>query len=339
VTREHKLALIVGFALILVVGVFVSDHFSKARLAKPEDRLATSAGMPKAGQVPPVAYPAAQVSDPVAVAPSPAPQHTPGEFAMHADRPRLESPLAGDVGNATRGPGLNGGGGDVKLNSPGPGHVVAANVVDVPGEGSVPVGRNTPRPGDGASRGAGAPTPALPVSSGQLRQHTVAKGDTLAKIATKYYGEGRLYKQLAQYNGSKVGSDSGVNLGTTLQIPPRDVLLGQAVLAPEGTRPPAPATTVPTVKADPKGGPAGPAKPDTKIAGGTRPDVKKPDAPAPAPDRSYTVKPGDTLQLIALRELGTGKRWREIQKLNVGTLGDDDTIGVGMVLKLPGKTQ
>ena len=34
-TREHKLALIVGFALFLVVGVLVSDHFSSARKSQP----------------------------------------------------------------------------------------------------------------------------------------------------------------------------------------------------------------------------------------------------------------------------------------------------------------
>ncbi|MHC4446974.1 MAG: hypothetical protein ACYSXF_04105, partial [Planctomycetota bacterium] len=30
-TRENKLALVVGFALILVVGILISDHFSTAR--------------------------------------------------------------------------------------------------------------------------------------------------------------------------------------------------------------------------------------------------------------------------------------------------------------------
>ena len=34
-TRENKLALVVGFALIVFVGVLVSDHFSAARLDKP----------------------------------------------------------------------------------------------------------------------------------------------------------------------------------------------------------------------------------------------------------------------------------------------------------------
>ena len=36
-TRENKLALVVGFALIVFVGVLVSDHFSAARLNEPAD--------------------------------------------------------------------------------------------------------------------------------------------------------------------------------------------------------------------------------------------------------------------------------------------------------------
>lgn len=36
-TRENKLALVVGFALIVFVGVLVSDHFSAARLSEPAD--------------------------------------------------------------------------------------------------------------------------------------------------------------------------------------------------------------------------------------------------------------------------------------------------------------
>src|SRR5437870_4074014 len=39
VTREHKLALIVGFSLFLVLGVLISDHFSKARQVELVDNI------------------------------------------------------------------------------------------------------------------------------------------------------------------------------------------------------------------------------------------------------------------------------------------------------------
>jgi len=45
VTREHKLALIIGFSVFLVVGVLVGDYFSKARMAKVDPTLAQG-GLP-----------------------------------------------------------------------------------------------------------------------------------------------------------------------------------------------------------------------------------------------------------------------------------------------------
>ena len=48
VTREHKLALIIGFSLVLVVGVLISDHFSKARSAQVATEI-TAGGGPNFG--------------------------------------------------------------------------------------------------------------------------------------------------------------------------------------------------------------------------------------------------------------------------------------------------
>jgi nucleoid-associated protein YgaU len=52
-------------------------------------------------------------------------------------------------------------------------------------------------------------------------------------------------------------------------------------------------------------------------------------------ERSYTVKPGDTLGEIAFKLLGTSKRMDEIVELN--GLDSADTIFVGMTLKIPAK--
>jgi len=321
VTREHKLALIVGFALILVVGVFVSDHFSKARIAKPEDRLASSAGMPARDQRPPIAYPApTPLPEPVAAAPA----HQPGVFVT-GERPRLDG-SAGDIAGADRGvPGFSpAGSGELRPNtSPNSSrrdYVPAVMTVDVAGEGSVPiVGPQGRDPRTGAPAITPKTTPMLPVSTGELRRHTVTRGDSLAKIANRYYGDEKLWRRLAEYNGPRVGANAGVNQGVTLLVPPRDVLIGQATLAPEGA-PRAPRT----------GDQASAARKPVAA----KPGAKKPEAPKVV-ERTYTVKSGDTLALIAERELGSGKRWREIQKLNAAVLDDEDTIAVGMVLKLP----
>lgn len=59
-------------------------------------------------------------------------------------------------------------------------------------------------------------------------------------------------------------------------------------------------------------------------------DAPKP--PASAGGRKYTVQKGDSLYLIALRELNRGSRWKEIQSLN--NL-QSTTINPGQILILP----
>ncbi len=54
--------------------------------------------------------------------------------------------------------------------------------------------------------------------------------------------------------------------------------------------------------------------------------------PVDAGPRTYTVKNGDTLGSIAKRELGSTKRWQEIEALN-GV--KSERLSVGMTLKLP----
>ncbi len=45
-TREHKLALVVGFGLILIVGILISDHFSTTTRSATADLRATTDGLP-----------------------------------------------------------------------------------------------------------------------------------------------------------------------------------------------------------------------------------------------------------------------------------------------------
>lgn len=58
-----------------------------------------------------------------------------------------------------------------------------------------------------------------------------------------------------------------------------------------------------------------------------------PAAPAAPAKRTYEVKPGDTLYLIALAELGDGWRFKEIAKMN--RISNPDVIKPGQVLVLP----
>lgn len=51
--------------------------------------------------------------------------------------------------------------------------------------------------------------------------------------------------------------------------------------------------------------------------------------------RWYVVKEGDNLWKIATEQLGSGNRYAEIRKLNAGILADEDSLAVGMRLKVP----
>jgi len=55
----------------------------------------------------------------------------------------------------------------------------------------------------------------------------------------------------------------------------------------------------------------------------------------PIVHQSYTVREGDSLYQIALRSLGDGDRWTEIQSLNAGLIGSSGIINPGMKLRLP----
>jgi LysM repeat protein len=56
------------------------------------------------------------------------------------------------------------------------------------------------------------------------RQYIVQRGDTLGKIAKKFYNEATLYKKLADYNG--IINPNQIILGQVLEIPSKRELLG-----------------------------------------------------------------------------------------------------------------
>ncbi|GGS84178.1 MULTISPECIES: LysM peptidoglycan-binding domain-containing protein [Streptomyces] len=107
--------------------------------------------------------------------------------------------------------------------------------------------------------------------------------------------------------------------------------------------------------APPKAAPGPPkaAAPQRPAAAGRPPHTPTPSsaahkavpaAPAPEPGpaagaakRTYTVRKGDTLMLIARRELGNEARWRELYAVNRAVIGSDPhLVHPGQVLTLPG---
>lgn len=317
-TREHKLSLILGFSVVLLVAVLISDHFSSAsrhELARLDegDPSWSSPERPLVEDAP-IATPTVVMTAPdLGVASEPeSPMGAPGWGA--SPEPSEPTRLV-----------INQGSGAVPIEGTGPGLLergqgalaavpdaldelrrrfqeegiryveeapVAASVRVVPQESETATPRV--RLPESASRAEPAPREAE-------RRHAVASGESLFEIAARYYGDGNLWRPLAAYNGNRVAENGAVRSGVTLRIPSREVLTGERSAAtPAATPERAPERARPAARAT----------------------------------RTYIVKKGDMLSLICARELGSSKRMGEVLALNP-SLKDANSIRVGMELVLP----
>lgn len=335
-TREHKLALIIGFTLILVVGVLLSDHLSVARNTRfasvvQEDE---SAAIAFAETIDPLqqwikenasremALAARTAPVPTEPAPAAGTSGTPGSQPVSAPTPgasdassverfepvvipqgRLASSDDADLGRL--GKSLQQAGGSIQRDSSG------TPVLTI-GLKATPSGQEIAQGGAGSTK----PAPFAAVDPKDVKTYRIQEKDSLYSIAKSQYGDASLWPQLAAFNEGRVGKDGTVRVGATIRIPPKDVLTGRTELPRiEAGRP----EPVQTAKADPKA--------QAKV-------------PPPAPTaaaKTYTVVKGDTLSRIAARQLGSGSRMNEIIAVNKGLIDDPDDIRVGMVLKLPAR--
>jgi nucleoid-associated protein YgaU len=333
VTRELKLALIVGFALVLGVTVLISDHLSKARLSTLE----TSAdSQPQHAPAPAPVEPEMRLAqEPPPGGSITGPELSPDRGSFRPDGPELargESGAAapGSIDDIVRQ--LGGQVRDGEIRMPGLAGTVLPgsdqpsgrrdpNVIDptrpagpsygveVPKQQPVPV---TPVPQPSILGPSPDTTPPLivdpriitpPVPS--TRDYTVAAGDTAYKIAKKFYGRGEDWPRLSAANPGRIGANGQVREGVLLKVP--------ATLAGAKSSP----AVTPGKES---------AKPGDKFAAKTSGKVGV---------RTYTVKSGDTLGQIAQRELKTTKRMPELLALNSKTLKNPNDIRAGMVLTLP----
>ncbi|HVS17235.1 MAG TPA: LysM domain-containing protein [Planctomycetota bacterium] len=134
--------------------------------------------------------------------------------------------------------------------------------------------------------------------SARAREYTIRSGDTLSEIAMRELGTKERWRELVALNP---GIDP-----LRLREGDKIRLGGVAAAAPaSGGLTPAVAKVVETPR---------------PVAGGG----------------SYTIRSGDTLSQIAMRELGTKDRWRELVALNPGL--DPARLLVGTKIRLPGGT-
>jgi nucleoid-associated protein YgaU len=65
------------------------------------------------------------------------------------------------------------------------------------------------------------PVTEKPAADAGMKTYTVEKGDTLFKIAHKFYGDGKLWPKIFDANKDKIKSSDKVPVGTVLKIPPK----------------------------------------------------------------------------------------------------------------------
>lgn len=270
-TREHKLSLVLGFGLLLFVGILLSDHFSAAQRRDHADLVATAPerARPNAG--------------PISIQPLP-----------------------------------------------------AAQQIAFRGNGQITPGAMDGMSSDGMGMG-GQPQvqyqQAVPQSAGEVpaELYTIKAGESLYKICQAKYGDGTLWKSLAEFNKSVIPNPTKLRAGVTIRLPSPSVLKGespappaQAALPPMGMAP-----TMDGTMAMPTGGM------DGSVVMGV-PQSAAAEQPAPAPStREYTVQKGDTLSSIASKKLGSKGKWKQIADLNRDRLNDPHGLSPGTVIRLP----
>ncbi|MDP6409194.1 MAG: LysM peptidoglycan-binding domain-containing protein [Planctomycetota bacterium] len=145
----------------------------------------------------------------------------------------------------------------------------------------------------------GAPRVSAPAPVAEGAAYVVQAGDTLSEIAQAALGSARRWPEIVELNAG-VTPDS-LRVGIRLRLP-----VGR--------------TPQPTIASVSQPAPAARTRVEPLLG-------------VPASDRTHVVAPGEVLSVIAQRELGSARRWREIVDLNPGL--NPDRLAVGTVLALP----
>ncbi len=146
-------------------------------------------------------------------------------------------------------------------------------------------------------------------------RHTVAGGESLWVIAQRYYGDGGRWREIAKANPGEVGAGGVVQSGASLVIPGAPGSVNSDRVIEAGRLPYVPQTAARTMQKQ------------------SQPEQVTPSAT----DRSRVilVKAGDHLSSLARRHLGSDTRWPELFEANRDQLPDADSLRPGMKLVLP----
>jgi LysM repeat protein len=326
VTRELKLALIVGVMLVLGVAVLVSDHLAAQRRPEvitdiPQTPALTPAPrtQPSGNSAQPTRYqlPTALAvqEEPQPLVQEPAPVASDPLVLITQVTPRVSGTLVplGDsdhtdlINEATN----RGWSYDTGRLRPPPPAMQLSQTGQTPGIGLTGprLGTSNPIPPSPTTQ----PAPRTSTQTPPALVHTVVAGDSAYRLAQRYLGDGRLWSRIVEANPKAFGPNGSVQIGARLNIP--------------GASAPAQATSTQAARSQ--------TARTTQPAQAARPQPPRATQATTVKTANYVVKRGDTLGGIAQRELGTAKRAGEILELNRSIIKNPDNLPAGATLRLP----
>ena len=327
-TRETKVGLLAGMALILLIGILVSDHLSVGQ-KDPASGLGDFASENQ------LAPPTRSTDTPARLEPVQEQQvdrgtiHLPEEVIVERSPSREQPQQAEDA--------------------------------PTPASSGTQVVR---RPAEEERQGLGLVLPSR-MPSASRKWHTVRLGESLSGIARIYYGEDGLWTVIQKANPDTIGREGEVREGARIAIPELEATnaLGDSRNnRPEAGEGAARRAGTITVKAGQTLGELAQIylgssayanllfeanrhilkDPDTLRVGmvlrlPARPQiVRRTVAPVAGENpATYTVQPGDTMSSIATEMLGKSSQWRRLYQANRRVIRDPDVLAPGTKLTIP----
>jgi len=237
-TRENKVALVVGFALVLLVGILISDYLSEAQtrrsadLAPPAARTAATAGRAGARLVDLQSKPRPRAQ----TATSPAGTGPPAPLAgdPEADAAHPQPPAAPPTGGPPAGEPLQA----ARFHDVRPGESLSEichryyglvhltdefaeyNGIDDPDTVRAGHRLRVPPRGELAPGLQATPPPEAPPAPGPTYgSYRIAPGDSLSGIARRFLQSADRWRQLYELNQDVIGDPNNIRAGTVIRVP------------------------------------------------------------------------------------------------------------------------
>lgn len=209
-TRENKLALVVGFALILFVGILISDHFSTAR-----NQAAANLTRPNAAEPMLTRTNSSVIDLQPRTVPAPTTLVNPTTLAINEPARPEQRTMVDPYGTIYMGE-----------------------------QGVRPIPAETNAPSFATPEGFVVVPDEPPAEQVKIVHHDVRGGETLFAICRQYYGDVTLVQALAKYND--MNDPASVRSGRRLRIPPAEALGGRTTIALNASQTPSSTPTPPS---------------------------------------------------------------------------------------------